>query len=225
MNILLIEDDEGLVASLSLTLTTNNFSVATALDGKHGCGLALANRYDLIILDCNLPNLSGQEIIKKLRGAGRVTPILVLTVLGDVNNKVDLLNFGADDYLTKPFAIFELLARIKSLLRRPPNLAENILKIGNLELDKIKLVVTKNKMSLSLSSKEFSLLEYLMSNPGRYLSRQEIMDKVWDENGDPFSNTIEVHIMHLRRKIETKNEQLIFTFTNRGYKIDEPKKK
>lgn len=225
MPILLIEDDTNLASSLSLALTSNNFSVATATDGKIGYQLALANHYDLIILDCNLPSLSGQEIIKKLRGAGRTTPILVLTVLGEINNKVYLLNLGADDYLTKPFAVSELLARIKSLLRRPFNLAENVLKIGNLELDKIKLIVTKNKVRLNLSSKEFSLLEYLMSNPGRFLSRQEIMDKVWDENGDPFSNTIEVHIMHLRRKIETKKEQLIFTFTNRGYKIDEPQKK
>lgn len=225
MHILLIEDDKNLVASLSLALTSNGFSVATAIDGKLGYQLALANRYDLIVLDCNLPSLSGQEIIKKLRGAGRTAPILVLTVLDDLNNKITVLNLGADDYLTKPFAVSELLARIKSLLRRPFNLAENILKIGNLELNKAKLLVTKNNVPLYLSSKEFSLLEYLMSNPGRFLSRQEIMDKVWDENADPFSNTIEVHIMHLRRKIETKKEQLIFTFTNRGYKIDKPQKK
>lgn len=204
-----------------MALKAVNFAVDSAQDGERGCFLALTNDYDLIILDCNLPKLSGQEIIKKLRADGRETPILVLTVQTEVNNKVDLLNLGADDYLTKPFAISELLARIKAILRRPKNISGEVLKIADLELDADKFLLTKGGSRIKLSSKEFSLLEYLLANKGRVLPRQEIMEHVWDENADPFSNTIEVHIMKLRRKIESPGQQLIFTFSNRGYKIDD----
>lgn len=143
-----------------------------------------------------------------------------MTVLGEINNKIELFNLGSDDYLTKPFALAELLARIRALLRRPRNLQGGSIKIGNLELDHDKFRLTKKGRFIPLSVKEFSLLEYLMINQGRYLSRQKIMEKIWDENADPFSNTIEVHIMNLRKKIENKKEHYIFTATGRGYKID-----
>jgi len=225
MRLLIIEDDSNIIRPLSLALKAANFAVDTASDGERGCFLALTNNYDLIILDCNLPKLSGQEIIGKIRADGRDTPILVLTVRTETNNKVDLLNLGADDYLTKPFALSELLARVKAILRRPKNLAGRILTIADLELDADKFLVTKNGERIKLSAKEFSLLEYLLSNQGRVLPRQEIMEHVWDENADPFSNTIEVHIMKLRRKIESPGQQLIFTYSNRGYQIDDRSKK
>ncbi|MFA5023730.1 MAG: response regulator transcription factor [Patescibacteria group bacterium] len=220
MNLLLIEDDPDLVSTLSLALAKNNFKIETATNGERGYELATSKNYDLIILDCNLPKLSGSEIIKKLRADGRAIPILVLTVLAEINNKVELFELGADDYLTKPFAISELLVRIKALLRRSPVLKGNILKIGEIELDPDKFLVTKNNKRLALSSKEFSLLEYFLNNSGRVLSRQEIMDNVWDENHDPFSNTIEVHIMNLRKKLGGADEQIISTVPGRGYKID-----
>lgn len=220
MSLLLIEDDPNIVLSLSLTLNKAGFKVESANDGLAGFNLALFNKYELILLDCNLPRLNGFEIVKRLRAEKITTPIIILTVLGELNDKVELLNLGADDYLTKPFAFSELLARVKALLRRPPSLKGDILKIGNLELDPDKFLVTKNNIRIPLSSREFSLLEYLMANKGRFLSHQKIMEEIWGEEADPFSNTIEVHIMNLRRKLETKNEHYIFTASNRGYKVD-----
>lgn len=221
MRLLIVEDDQDIIHPLSSVLKNAGFAVDISKDGENGCFMALTNSYDLIILDCNLPKLSGQEIIARLRSEGKETPILVLTVRTETNNKVDLLNLGADDYLTKPFVLSELLARVRAILRRPKNLPGRLLKIAGLILDQDKLTLTKDGQDIRLSAKEFSLLEYLLANKGRVLTRQEIMEHVWDENADPFSNTIEVHIMKLRRKVEGPGEQFIFTFPNRGYKIDE----
>jgi len=220
MSLLIIEDDQNIVLSLSLALNNVGFKVDSATDGLTGLTMALTNKYDLILLDCNLPSLNGFEIVKKLRDEKIFTPIIILTVLEELNDKIELFNLGSDDYLTKPFALTELLARIRALLRRPQNLRGEILKIGQIELDPDKFLVTKNNIRVPFSAKEFSLLEYLMVNKGCYLSRQNIMEKIWDENADPFSNTIEVHIMNIRRKLETPSEHYIFTASNRGYKID-----
>ncbi len=220
MSLLLIEDDPNIVLSLSLSLTNVGFKVETATDGREGYDLARFNHFDLILLDCNLPGLSGFEIVKKLRAEKCATPIIILTVLGELNDKLELFNLGADDYLIKPFAFSELLARIRALLRRPPNLAGKILKIGNLELNPDKFLVTKNKIKIPMSAREFSLLEYLLLNQGKFMSRQNILENVWDENADPFSNTVEVHIMNIRKKLETATEHYIYTASNRGYKID-----
>lgn len=223
MRILLIEDDNEISRPLTLALKASNFVVDTASDGEKGYFSARTNEYSLIILDYNLPELNGREIIERLRAENINTPIIMLTVRSEINDKVELLSLGADDYLAKPFAVAELLARIKSLLRRPKTYMENILKLGDLELDTDKFFVSRQGKRIFLSSKEFSLLEYLLKNKGRIMSRQEIMESVWDENADPFSNTIEVHIRNLRRKLETDGRKLIFTFSNRGYKIDEKK--
>lgn len=145
----------------------------------------------------------------------------MLTVRCELPDKIELLNSGADDYLSKPFAISELLARIKAITRRPKNWSDSCLKCAGVELDQNKFTVTKNGQDVCLSYKEFALLEYLLKNKGRVIPRQEIMEHVWDENADPFSNTIEVHIMRLRKKLENKEERLISTFPNRGYRIDE----
>ncbi len=223
MRLLIIDDDKELVNALVLALKPFNLAIDVAHDGEHGSRLALSNNYRLIILDYVLPQLNGKEVIKKIRQAEIDTPIIMLTVRTELNDKVDLLNLGADDYLTKPFALSELLARLKAILRRPYNLKENILRIADLEMDPDKFLVTRKDKRLNLSAKEFYLLEYFLENKGRVLSRQEIMDHVWDENSDPFSNTIEVHIMNLRKKIEHNGKKLIFTLSGRGYKLDEEK--
>lgn len=220
MALLLIEDDQNIVLSLSIALNNAGFTVDSASDGWRGLQMAQTKKYDLILLDCNLPGLNGFEIVKRLRDDNVFTPIIILTVLEELNDKIELFNLGSDDYLTKPFALSELLARIRALLRRPRNLQGEVLRVGNLELEADKFLLTKSGQRIALSSREFSLLEYLMLNQGRYLSRQKIMEKIWDENADPFSNTIEVHIMNLRKKIESPDEHYIFTATNRGYKID-----
>jgi len=221
MRLLLIEDDKNIIHPLALALKADNYTVDTARDGERGYFLARTNDYDLIILDYNLPKLSGREIIKKIRAEKISTPVMILTVRGELDDKVDLLTLGADDYLAKPFALSELLARLKALTRRPKIWQGRILRLGNLELDPDRFLLTKNGKRITLSSKEFALLEYLLKNKGLLLSRQEIMEHVWDENADPFSNTIEVHIRNLRRKLETDGKKLIFTVSNRGYKIDE----
>jgi len=221
MNLLIIEDEQGMVLSLSLGLRELGFKIDTASDGREGYELALKNNYDLILLDCTLPSLSGFEIVRRLRAEKCFTPIIILTVLSELDDKLELFNLGADDYLTKPFAFSELLARIRALLRRPRSLKGNILKVADIELDAERFLVTKNGVRIPMSSREFSLLEYLMLNKGKFLPRQAIMENVWDINADPFSNTIEVHIMNIRKKLEKNNEHYIFTASNRGYKIDE----
>jgi len=223
MRLLLIEDDADLIRPLTLALKAVNFAVDTAKDGEQGLFMALTNNYDLILLDYNLPKLSGKEVAGKIRADGRGVPIIMITVRSEVEEKVDLLETGADDYITKPFVLSELLARIKAVLRRPANWQGRVLKFADLELDPDRFVVTKNGQRLILSAKEFALLEYLMAHVGRLLSRQEIMEHVWDENADPFSNTIEVHIMKLRQKIEAGGPRLIFTVSGRGYKLDREK--
>lgn len=220
MRLLIVEDDNNINELLAAALRAEGYAVDAALDGERGYFLASTNSYDLLILDYNLPGLNGREIIQKLRQEGKELPILMLTVQNALDDKVDILTLGADDYLTKPFALSELLARLKALLRRPETWRGHTLKLKNLELDPDRFLVTKNGKRIALSSKEFSLLEYLMQHQGQVMSRQEIMEHVWDENADPFSNTIEAHISNLRKKLETKQDKFIYTVPNRGYKAE-----
>lgn len=221
MKILLIEDDVDIIYSLVPILKEAGYVTTAISDGENGFLSAQTEGYDLVILDYNLPKLNGREIIQKIRNSGSSVPIIMLTVQGELENKIDLLNIGADDYITKPFSCSELLARIKTILKRPKIREERILKINGLEINPDRFSVINNGQKVSLSSREFSLLEYLIRNRGIILSRQNIMEHVWDENADPFSNTIEVHIRNLRRKLETSGQKLIYTISNRGYKIDE----
>jgi DNA-binding response OmpR family regulator len=221
MKILLIEDDANIIHALTPALKEAGYITTAIANGEAGFFAAQIGEYDLIVLDYNLPGLNGREIIRKLRANGSTIPIIMLTVHSELTEKIDILNIGADDYLTKPFSFSELLARIKAILRRPENWEEDTLKIGGLEVNPNKFLVTQNNQRVSLSSKEFALLEYLLRHKGLILSRQNIMEHVWDENADPFSNTIEVHIRNLRRKLETDGRRLIFTVSNRGYKIDD----
>jgi DNA-binding response OmpR family regulator len=220
MKILIIEDDIEIIKPLSSFLKEKGVITLSASDGQTGLKLARDGGFDALILDYNLPELNGLEIVKSLRKEKNNIPIIMLTVRSELEDKINLLEIGADDYLTKPFSSSELLARLKAITRRPKEIKDNILKVKNLTLYPDKFIVKRGKENIRLKSKEFALLQYLMENKGCYKSRQEILDNVWDENADPFSNTIEVHIMKIRKKIETKKDKFIYTVSNRGYKID-----
>jgi len=221
MKILIIEDDNNISTPLVAFLKSQNAVLDLARDGERGLFLAKINNYDIILLDYNLPKVNGQEIIAEIRNEGKITPIIMMTVRSALEDKINILEIGANDYLIKPFSLRELMVRIKTILRRPLIIEGPKLKCGNLELDTTSFNVKKRGRDINLRTKEFTLLEYLLKNKGKVLSRQDIMEHVWDENADPFSNTIEVHMMNLRRKIENKKDRFIFTIPNRGYKLDE----
>ncbi len=220
MKILLIEDDLNVVNFIKAGLEAKMYVVDTALDGDRGLFLARTNKYQLIILDCNLPKLSGYKVLLGIRQDKINTPILVLSIQMTIEDKKKMFLSGADDYLTKPFIFAELLLRIKALVKRPPEILENILSIGNLSLNQNFKSVKRADREVYLTKKEYNLLEYLMLNQGQILSRIEILENVWDVNADPFSNSLEAHIMSLRRKLNYRREKnLIHTFTGRGYKL------
>lgn len=220
MKILIIEDEEAILKSLEKNLKAEMFTVESTDDGQTGYELALKNDYDLVLLDNILPRLNGIDICRKLRQEERTMPILMLSVKSEINTKVNLLNAGADDYLTKPFAYEELIARIRALLRRGEKIESEVVNIDNLMLDSKRHLVTFFGQELTLTKKEYLLLEYLMRNKGIVLSRGMILEHVWDINADPFSNTIESHIGSLRKKLLAINEQeIILTVPGMGYKI------
>ena len=221
MRILVVEDEKDICDFLKKSLESECYVVDTAADGEAGIEMIRGNNYDIVILDNNMPKKTGLEVCKEVRAEKNNIPILMLSVQSETTTKVDLLNAGADDYLTKPFSLDELQARVKALLRRPKVIEEEILKIDDLSLDIDRHVVRRDKKEISLTKKEFTLLAYLLKNIGIVLSRSMIMEHVWDMNVDPFSNTIESHIMSLRKKIDLpKHKKLIHTVSGRGYKID-----
>jgi DNA-binding response OmpR family regulator len=222
MKILIIEDNISIRNVLRMSLEAENYIIDEAEDGHKGSYLARINKYDLIILDNVLPKKVGSQVCNEIREAGVNTPVLLLSAKSDTDSKVELLNNGADDYLTKPFAFEELKARIKSLTRRPTKIESEIIKIGNILLDCEKFEVIKNNNRIYLTRKEFTLLELLMKNAGTIVSRGMIMDYVWDMNADPFSNTVEAHIRNLRQKLDDKRKQLIVNIPSRGYKFNPP---
>ncbi len=220
MRILLVEDEQQIADFLSMSLEAESFAVDVANNGIRGAELAFANNYDLIILDNQLPGKNGLEICKETRAHGKKCPIIMLSVLGETNMKVDLLNAGADDYLIKPFSLQELLARIRALLRRPRSLETNILAVDDLVLDSERHMVKRGKKEMVLTRKEFGLLRFLMKNEGTALTRGMIMEHVWDMKADPYSNTIESHMVTLRKKIDHKQRRkLIHTVPGIGYKL------
>lgn len=221
MRILVVEDDQKIREFLRSSLEAECFSVDATGSGSEGYELAQLNHYDLIILDNILPGMTGLEICAALRHEGRITPILILSVQAETDTKVQAFDAGADDYLTKPFSLQELNARIRALLRRPHQVTGEIVTIHDLTLDTKRHIVTRNNEEIRLTRKEFMLLEYLMVNVGTVLSRGMIMEHVWDMYADPFSNTIESHILSLRRKIKKSNDRdYIRTVFGRGYTID-----
>ncbi len=221
MRLLIIEDDTETRDFLKNGLQAEGFVVDTAEDGEKGSYIARTNDYDLIILDNILPKKEGHLVCKEIRETKKHSRIILLSVKSEIPHKIDLLNGGADDYLTKPFSFLELLARIRAVLRRPKAIEEDILLIDDLTLDRNKQIATRGKQEIYLTKKEFLLLEYLMKHKSNFLSRGSIMENVWDIDSDPFSNTIETHIMNLRKKIDSgKKKKLIHTVPGRGYKID-----
>jgi two-component system, OmpR family, response regulator len=220
MRILIVEDDPEISNFLRSSLEAELFSVDIAADGEAGSYLARTNDYDLVILDYALPKKDGREVCSEIRQAAKSMPILMLTVRSELPDKVELLNMGVDDYLTKPFQFDELIARIRALLRRPKQIQSSILKVDDLEVDTTKFRVYRNGQEIQLTRKEFQLLEYLLKNQDNVVSRGMIMEHVWDRTGDLFSNTIETHILNLRKKIEIAGKKkLIHTVPGRGYRL------
>ena len=223
MRILIVEDEKKIANYLKKGLEQESFAVDVAYDGKYGYDLASIESYDLIILDLMLPGMDGLEICRRLRDNNIHLPVLMLTARGKIEDKVTGLNTGADDYLAKPFAFEELLARIKALTRRPREALPTILKTGNLTLDTNSYEVTRSEKEITLSKKEFSLLSYLLRNKGKVVTKGQIISKVWDFDADVLPNTVEVYIGYLRSKIDKpfgKNNQLIQTVRGFGYKIE-----
>lgn len=222
MRILIIEDEKEISNFLKRNFENDCFAVDVARDGQEGLEKALAQKYDCLILDNIMPKMTGKEVCKEIRKNGSDTPILMLSVKSETDTKVEILNAGADDYMTKPFAYEELLARMRALLRRPKEMNGEIFEIDNLVIDTKKHQASRNNKKIYLTRKEYMLLSFLMRNKGAVLSRAMILENVWDSNADPFTNTIEAHIAALRRKIDKPGEKkLIHTLTGRGYKVDD----
>lgn len=218
MKILVVEDEERVAQFIQKGLKEEGHAVDVAYDGEEGGFLAEVNDYDLIILDLMLPKKNGLQTCKEIRDHGVNTPVLMLTARDSVEDKVRGLDAGADDYLPKPFAFEELLARVRALLRRQSESKTPTLKIADLELDPMSRQVTRSGKAIRLTTKEYALLEYLLRNPKKVLSRTLIGEHVWDMNFDPESNVIDVYVSHLRTKVDKGFEPpLIHTLRGQGY--------
>ena len=222
MRILLIEDDIAISRLLKEGLEDESYAVDVAHDGSEGYRTASADEYDVIILDIMLPEMDGYEVCRALRKDGNKTPILMLTARDAERDIVEGLNTGADDYLAKPFSFDVLLARIRALLRRPNEKLEEILQVGDLKLDPSLKKVTRASQEITLTAKEYGVLEYLMRNKGKVLSKEQIISHVWDFDADVLPNNVELFIMFLRRKIDKPfKSKLIYTVSGFGYKLEE----
>jgi len=220
MRILIVEDEKKIAEFIKRGLKEENYAVDAAFDGPEGLRLAEENPYDLIILDVMLPGLDGVTLCGKLRARGFAAPIMMLTAKDLVGDKVKGLDAGANDYLTKPFAFEELLARIRALLRARPDAPSTALKAGDLELDLLTHKARRAGRELTLSAKEFALLEYLVRNQGAIVTRTMISEHVWDINFDTATNVIDVYINYLRRKIDDgRPKKLIHTVRGKGYTL------
>lgn len=224
MNILIVEDEQKVAAFVKKGLEMQGFAADVAFDGDVALRMGSANNYDVIIMDVNLPVMNGFEVCHKLRENNIKTPIMMLTALGTTKDKVHGFDLGADDYLVKPFEFEELLARVKVLAKRSRAvpMQEAILKIANLELDSDSKTVTRDGRQIELTAKEFQLLEYLMRNKGKVLSRADIAEKIWDITFDTGTNIIDLYIFYLRKKIDKDfNPKLIHTQVGMGYVLKE----
>jgi DNA-binding response OmpR family regulator len=220
MKILLIEDEEEIALFTKKGLEAELFIVDSANDGEKGEYMARTNNYDALVIDYNLPYKNGIEVCKALRDAGKKFPILILTAEKDIEKKVEAFANGANDYLTKPFAIEELIARVRALLRHNPESSSTEFSYKNITLNLEKHIVTKAQTILSLRKKEMALLEYFLRNPGTILTRSMILEHVWDTNADPFTNTVDVHVRSLRQKLDVDNsEPMIETVRGIGYRL------
>lgn len=222
MRILVIEDEHRIAGSIQKGLEQERYAVDVSYTGTDGYDLAMTEEYDAIVLDIMLPGMDGIEICRKLRQDGIHTPIILLTAKSQVKDRVNGLDTGADDYLTKPFAFEELLARLRALTRRPQTTLVSTLTVGELVIDTTTYTVTRSGQEVRLSSKEYALLEYLARHPGMILSKNQITTHVWDYEADILPNTVEVYIRKLRQKIDIPfhdKKPLLTTVRGFGYKL------
>jgi two-component system copper resistance phosphate regulon response regulator CusR len=223
MRILIVEDEPKLSAFVKRGLTAERYAVDTIGDGATGLEYAETYPYDLIIMDLMLPAMSGEDLLQRVRRRNSCVPVLVLTARDAVQEKVKLFDLGADDYLTKPFAFAELLVRVKALLRRGPVNRASTLRVGELELDRLTQQVKRGSKRIDLTAKEYALLEYLMQNADRVLSRNMIIEHVWDQSFDGITNIVDVYVGHLRSKVDDGfTSKMIRTIRGTGYMIRGP---
>ena len=222
MRVLIVEDEHKIARALKKALEQETYAVDVAFDGDEGHAMATTEPYDIAIIDRMLPGeYDGLGIVKAMRDAKVHTPVLFLSALGSISERTAGLDAGADDYLVKPFALEELLARVRALLRRPTEQQSAVLESGDLRLDTINYSVERDGKTIQLTSKEFALLEYMLRNPGRPLSKEVIISHVWDYDADILPNTVEVYIKYLRNKIDVPfKTPLIHTVRGFGYKLE-----
>lgn len=223
MKILIIEDDKEVLEYIRKGLSELNFTVDSAQNGKDGLFLATTEQYDAIILDRMLPELDGLTILKTIRGSGNQTPVIILSALGDVDDRVKGLRAGGDDYLVKPFAFSELHARLEALVRRnnKKNESQVAIEVEDLTLDLLARKVNRGGKNIDLQSREFKLLEYILNHRGQVVTRTMLLENVWDYNFDPQTNIIDVHVSRLRNKIDKGfKKQLIKTVRGAGYIVE-----
>jgi len=221
MRILLVEEEPRMANVIAKGLREQSYAVDVATDGEEALYQTSVNDYDLIVLDVLLPHTDGFDVCRELRKRGDVTPVLMLTARAAVDDRITGFDAGADDYLTKPFSFRELLARIRALLRRDPQLRPDVLEIGDLVVDSANHRVSRAGIEVRLTAKEYALLEYLARRTGQLVSRAEIAAHVWDDSFDPFSNAIEVYMNRLRKKVDGSNTtKLLHTRRGEGYILD-----
>ena len=219
MRVLIVEDEPRLAENIARSLRESaGYAVDVAADGQEGWFLAESNTYDVVLLDLMLPQMDGMQLLTRIRQAGQLTPVLVLTARDEKESVVALLNAGADDYLTKPFDLGELLARTKALIRRGKGQPSPVLVIGDLQLNTVNRTVQRSGRTIMLTAMEYRVLEYLAHRPGAVVSKTELLEHLYDYNWEKFSNVIEVYISGLRRKLDDGSDrQLIHTVRGQGY--------
>lgn len=224
MRILVVEDEHKIANAIKKGLEQNGYAVDVVYDGEEGLDMALTENYDIIILDLMLPTMDGITICQNLRDENVSTPVLMLTAKSELDDKVTGLNCGADDYMTKPFSFAELLARISALLRRPQTMLNNTLKCADLEMDLNNFAVNRANKAINLSKKEFTLLEFMIRNKNQVLTKDSIIEHVWNYDADVLPNTVEVYMRYLRNKIDKPfKKELIKTVRGFGYMLKEEK--